>query len=138
MKVRDFLLLAAATLPLVITLPAQAQYQIRDPYSEALVQQAQRDLWNSYTPRQRNLATIISQISYAYFQRTGQPLPVNSETISIVMEGIGARQSEAGFVRDRMRANSNGAQGIISLERATDRTERFIQCLQAQGTGCSY
>ncbi|MBN8564841.1 MAG: hypothetical protein J0L70_30370 [Leptolyngbya sp. UWPOB_LEPTO1] len=60
----------------------------------------------TYSDRQRYLAEAISQIVYLYYQRTGQAIPVTSQTVVEVMRIVGASGSEAAFVVDRMVANA--------------------------------
>ncbi|MBE9031219.1 hypothetical protein IQ266_15905 [filamentous cyanobacterium LEGE 11480] len=98
--------------------------------------QAQMDLVRSWTPHQRSLARQISQITYTYFQRNGQPIPVNRNSVLAVMQMIGANRQDIRFVIDRMRANYNAAIGINQADRLIKSTSRFLRCLERQGTGC--
>lgn len=94
--------------------------QIRDPFQRFYCQgredvsRAQQARVRSYSPRQRYIARIISQLIYNYYQRTGQALPVTHQTVAQVMQVIGASPSEAAFVVDRMVANANA---IAALQR---------------------
>lgn len=60
----------------------------------------------SYSLRQCYLAQAVSQLVYNYYQRTGQVLPVTSQTVTEIMQLIGATNSEAAFVVDRMVAHT--------------------------------
>ncbi|MEB3218511.1 MAG: hypothetical protein VKN72_20060 [Nostocales cyanobacterium 94392] len=104
--------------------------------SAVISTQGSWDLWNSFTPRQRSLAIQISQIHYAYHQKTGQPLPVTNGTVNQMMQIIGARANERSFVINRMQANYNAGLAINEADRAIDGANRFLQCLERQGTGC--
>jgi len=97
---------------------------------------ASQALMNGYTPRQQQLAQVIGKVVYAYYEQTGQPLPVNQETLRIVMQGIGASASEASFIYDRMVAHSNAIAGITEADVTINRMNSFLNCLQTQGTGC--
>jgi hypothetical protein len=133
-----------ATLPLTTAATKAESYcdRISDPlrrgncYQQEVATQQQNARWRSYTPRQRQLSRTISQIVTDYFQRTGQALPVTQETVSQVMQMVGASRSEAAFVIDRMVANSNAYAGMNQANDTIDRTQRFLDCLQTQGTGC--
>ncbi|BAZ03976.1 hypothetical protein [Calothrix sp. NIES-3974] len=104
--------------------------------SAAISTQGSWNLWNSWTPRQQSLATQISQIHYAYHQRTGQPLPVTNGTVAQMMQIIRARANERNFVIERMIANYNAGVALNQADRTIDGANRFIDCLQRQGTGC--
>ena len=150
MKLRQllFLPLLGISLTTAVAKPATAnpalaacagiQDPIRRFYCEGsiLSGQASQALVNSYSPRQRQLAQVIGEVIYAYYERTGQPLPVNQENLRIMMEGIGASPSEAPFVYDRMVAHSNAIAAIIEADATINRMNGFLNCLQTQGTGC--
>lgn len=133
-----------ATLPLM-TVAAKAESacdRISDPlrrgtcYQQEAAIQGQWNNWRSYTPRQRQLSRAISQIVTDYYKSTGDALPVTSETVSQVMQMVGASRSEAAFVINRMVANSNAYAGLNRVSGTIDRTQQFLTCLQTQGTGC--
>ena len=135
--------LAATVAKTAVANPAlEACSSIQDPirrfYCEGsiLSGQASQDLVNSYSPRQRQLAQVIGQVVYAYYEQTGQPLPVTQATLQLMMEGIGASASEASFVYDRMVAHSNAIAAIIEADVTINRMNGFLNCLQTQGTGC--
>lgn len=147
MWMRKLLMLSAvgmATLPLT-TFAAKAESycdRISDPlrrgicYQQEAATQQQWNNWRSYTPRQRQLSMAISQIVTDYYQRTGQALPVTQETVVQVMQLVGASREETAFVINRMVANSNAYAGMNRANGTIDRTQRFLECLQTQGTGC--
>ncbi len=150
MKFRQLMLPALFSLPLVISLPPVALANsalaactsIQDPiqrfYCEGsiLSGEASQALANSYTLRQRQLAQAVSEVVDAYYEQTGQPLPINQETLSMMMNGLEASQSEAAFVYERMVANSNAIAAIIEADGTIGRMNNFLTCLQIQGTGC--
>jgi hypothetical protein len=150
MKFRQCLLTALASLPLILgTSPTatansalEACARIQDPirrfYCEGAILsgQAQQALVNSYTPRQRLLARVIGEAIYAFYEETGQPLPVTQQTLQLMMEGLGADVSEAAFVYDRMVAHSNAIAAIIEADATINHMNDFLTCLQTQGTGC--
>jgi len=147
MWMRQLLMLFAVgltALPLT-TFAAKAESycdRISDPlrrgncYQQEDATRQQNARWRSYTPRQRQLSLAVAQIVTDYYQRTGQALPVTQETVSQVMQLVRASRSEAAFVIDRMVANSNAYAGMNRANVTIDRTQRFLDCLQTQGTGC--
>ena len=150
MKFRQRILAALASLPLILVTSqtatansalescASIQDPIRRFYCEGAILsgQAQQDLVNSYTPRQRQLTQAIGEVVYAFYEETGQPLPVTQETLQLMMEGLGANASEATFVYDRMVAHNNAIAAIIEADSTINRMNNFLTCLQTQGTGC--
>ena len=122
----------------------QACAGIQDPirrfYCEGsiLSGEASQALVNSYTPRQRQLAQVISEVVYTFYQQTGRPLPVTQQTLQIMMQGIGANATEAPFVLERMVANSNAIAAMIQADRTINRGQAFLNCLNTQGTGCIF
>lgn len=138
------MLVGCATLPLA-PIAAKAQSycdRITDPlrrgncYAQEAATQQQWQRWNSYTPRQKGLARAVGQVVYAYYQRTGQALPVTQQTVTQVMRIVGASRAEAAFVLDRMVANRNAIAALNQADGEIDRMQRFLDCLQTRGTGC--
>ncbi len=150
MKLHPLLALTLASLPLLMALPAQANPAlsacqsitdtIRRYYCTAPIQaqEARNALWQSYTPRQQQLATAVGQISSDYYNQTGQPVPVTQESVGLVMQAVGANSAEAAFVRERLQANSNASASINQVDVVIDQAGDFLQCLQTQGTGCIF
>ncbi len=150
MKLRSLLALTIAGLPLLLAVPAQANpalsacQSIADPiqryYCTAPIQaqEARNALWQSYTPRQQQLATAVGQIAFDYYNQTGQPVPVTQESIRLVMQAVGANSSEAAFIRGRLQANSNASASLIEADSVINQADDFLQCLQTQGTGCIF
>lgn len=125
MPFKSSLLLFAITLTTLSAsiVPARANSlcdRISDPYrrfycqGKESVTRAQQARIRSYSPRQRYLAQAVSQLVYDYYQRTGQVLPITNQTVVQVMQIVGASQSEAAFVVDRLVAN---VRGVIALQR---------------------
>ena len=150
MKLHSLLALTIAGLPLLLAIPAQANpalsacQSITDPirryYCTAPIQaqEARNALWQSYTPRQQQLATAVGQIASDYYNQTGQPVPVTQESVALVMQAVGANSSEAAFIRGRLQANSNASASLIEADSVINQAEDFLQCLQIRGTGCIF
>ncbi|MGB7084244.1 MAG: hypothetical protein WBD47_01730 [Phormidesmis sp.] len=150
MKLHPLLAFSIFSLPMAITMPAQANpalaacQSIADPirryYCTAPIQaeEARNALWQSYTPRQRQLATAVGQIASDYYSQTGQPVPVTTESVRLVMQAVGANNSEAAFVRERLQANHNASASLNEADVVINQAEDFLQCLQTQGTGCMF
>jgi hypothetical protein len=150
MKLGQLLIFPLFSLPLIVTAPPMVTANsalancasIQDPiqrfYCEGAILsgEASQALVNSYTPRQRQLAQVIGEVVYAYYEQTGQPLPITEETLQLMMDGLGANEAEAAFVLDRMVAHSNAIAGIIEADGTISRMNSFLTCLQTQGTGC--
>lgn len=148
MKLRHLLMLTVVSLPLIMPTPATANpalaacQRITDPirrfYCEGpiLTREAQEALCNSYTPRQRVIAAAVGKIAYGYYQKNGQPLPVNQRNLRLIMRTIGANNNEANFVLNRMRAHSNAGAVMGKADQTIYRMNQFLHCLQTRGTGC--
>lgn len=91
--------------------PAIQQYQ---------AQQAWQHLYNSWTPRQRQLHKSITGIENAYFNQTGRHVPVTNQNVQVIMNKIGAQPNERDFVIQRMRAHENATQAIDKADRLID------------------
>lgn len=88
------------------------------------------------TAREHQLAAAVEQIATGYYDQYEQALPVNGDSLSAVMEALGADPSEAGFVYDRMQAYSEATEAIHRTDRLINRMQNFLGCLNTQGTGC--
>lgn len=110
---------------------------ISDFYRQgAAANQARWQRWNSYTPRQKQLSRAISKIADAFYQRNEQPLPVNKNSLRIIMKALKATPEEAPFILNRMLASSNASAAITRTNSTINRTQNFLNCLNTQGTGC--
>lgn len=98
--------------------------------------EAQRDMWNSFTPRQKQLSQLVSNVAFQYWQGYGQPIPMDAQTLNMVMRGIGAQPHEADFVWSRMYANHNAIVVMAQANGTISRTQRFVECLERGGTMC--
>jgi hypothetical protein len=139
MFLRKLLLVCTARLISVPFVPLKANADaISDYYRQGNIAatEAQMQRWNSYTPRQKQLARKIGEIAHAYYQKTGQPLPVNNQSIAILMNTLGANSQEASFIQDRMMANSDAQAAIPRVDALINRTQNFLNCLNNAGNGC--
>ncbi|MDJ0616774.1 MAG: hypothetical protein QNJ63_08510 [Calothrix sp. MO_192.B10] len=119
--------------PLQANADALSDYYLRGSIAAT---PAQIQHWDSYTPRQKQLARKIEEIARAYYQKKGKPLPVNNRSIAIVMNALGANPQEASFIKDRMIATSNAQEIIPRVDALINRTQTLLGCLNNGGTGC--
>lgn len=131
---------ALATLALgAFSSSAKAQAGLSDEYRTQMAElaaQAQRDMWNSFTPRQKQLSQLVSNVAFQYWQGYGQPIPMDAQTLNMVMRGIGAQPHEANFVWSRMYVNHNAIVVMAQANATISRTQRFVECLERGGTMC--
>ncbi|BDA76468.1 hypothetical protein CAL7716_106340 (plasmid) [Calothrix sp. PCC 7716] len=90
---------------------------------------------NSYTSRQKQLATAIAQIVYNYYQNTGQPIPITNQSIIIIMSAVGATPQEAAFIQDRIVANSNTL-ATPKVDTIINRAQNILNCLNTVTIDC--
>lgn len=152
MKFSKILVLPLFSLSLLAAVPKvagassalEACANIQDPiqrfYCEGsiLAGDESQALASGYTPRQRQLAQLVGDVVYAFYQQTGRPILVNQETLQIVMQGVGANAAEAPFVLERMVANSRAVAAIIQADNTISRGQAFLNCLDTHGTGCIF
>lgn len=102
----------------------------------AISQQAQWQLWNSFTPRQKSLAIAISRIADQHWQLYQQPIPINLQSSQMMMRMIGAQPNEGAFVVNRMQANYAAYASLGQVDATINQMYNFLNCLQTRGTGC--
>lgn len=83
-----------------------------------------------YTPRQKRLARDVRKIADFYYQKTGKAIPVNSQSIKMVMKILGAVSEEKSFIKEHMIANSNAQANIIRLDTAIHRARNLLKLLE--------
>lgn len=120
--------------------PAKAQADLSNHEHRAnmarLAAEAQRDLWNSFSPRQKYLSQLVSATVYQYWQSSGQPIPMDAQNLNAVMQRVGAQPHEANFIWNRMYANHNAIVVMAQADLTISRTQRFVECLERGGTMC--
>ena len=129
MNLRYFFALTLAGISLFSAVPAQAQQRLIEPVSPSLVRQGQATLWQSFTSRQRSIATAVANISVNYYNRTGRAMPLTQTNLNAVRHSVGASSSEASFVYNRMRANNAFINSITSGNRVADDVDRLINSI---------
>jgi hypothetical protein len=105
-------------------------------YSAIAAAQAQQDLVRNWTPRQHAIAKAIGELYNAYYQQTKRPLPINRTTVNRVARALRANSAEVSFIANRMQANYNAIVGLNQADATITSAQRFLDCLQTQGTGC--
>lgn len=116
----------AASYPVCSNMTGNPQY-----YCSAGLYSTQQSLsmWNSFTPRQKNLSTAVSNIYGNYRQQTGKNLPITTTTISQVMVAIGATASERNFVISRMQSIYNASSGMSKIDNYISSTARWLSSM---------
>ena len=113
-------LFALFTIALItLSVPARASSlcdRISDSDQRSHCQEQAARAQQIYSSRQRYLAQAVSQLIDTYYQRTGQVLSVTSQTVAQVMQLIGAIDSEAAFVVDRMVAHTRAIAALQEFQ----------------------
>lgn len=121
---------------LFISTKASADAISNDDNQAETTTQTQIQRWNSYTPRQQQLAIKIRKIAHAYYQHTGKSLPVTSQSIAIVMSALGANLQEASFIQEQMVASFNAQATTPRMDALINRTRNLLNCLNYGGSSC--
>jgi hypothetical protein len=141
--------IALITIPSLTTIakaaptnPAAGCEAITDPlrrgncYSAIAAAQAQQDLVRNWTPRQHAIDKAIGELYDTYYQQTKRPVPINRTTVTRVAQALRANSTEVSFIVNRMQANYNAIVSINQADATITGAQRFLDCLQTQGTGC--
>jgi hypothetical protein len=63
------------------------------------------DLWNGLTGEQQSIHRVVTQLYTLYFERQGEVIPVNRETVALVMKELGIAPQHAEWTAYVMHAN---------------------------------
>ena len=81
--------------------------------------------WNSLTPRQQQLERAIGAVEQEYKANTGQYfIPVSDENVRAMMQRVGARPHEAGWVRYRMEDYATFGRNLQMVDRNLEIMQR--------------
>lgn len=72
------------------------------PEYQRLSREAWQHYWNSLSPRQQYLVVKIGEVEANFYKKNGHHIPVSQRSVFEVMRVIGARESEADFIANRM------------------------------------
>jgi hypothetical protein len=82
--------------------------------------------WNAYSPRQQLLYNQIDQISWNYYQRTGQAVPMTNSMVNQMMQLIKANAAERNLVIERMQLDNNAIYQLGQADKTINSVTQFI------------